>query len=45
MNRPLILAEGYNHELLKSEAKLLEELEEAAGQKLSLFKLEHVTTQ
>jgi hypothetical protein len=41
----LILAEGYNHELLKSEAKLLEELEEAAGQKLSLFKLEHVTTQ
>jgi hypothetical protein len=41
----LILAEGYNHELLKSEAEMLEELEAAAGQKLDLFKREHVTTQ
>ena len=30
----LILAEGYNHELLKSEAQMLEELEEAVGEAL-----------
>ena len=30
----LILAEGYNHELLKSEAEMLEELEQALGEAL-----------
>jgi hypothetical protein len=30
----LILAEGYNHELLKSEAEMLEELEQALGEVL-----------
>ncbi len=30
----LILAEGYNHELLKSEAQMLEELEQALGEAL-----------
>jgi len=30
----LILAEGYNHELLKSEAEMLEELERALGEAL-----------
>jgi hypothetical protein len=30
----LILAEGYNHELLKSEAEMLEELEQALGEPL-----------
>jgi len=30
----LIMAEGYNHELLKSEAELIEELERAAGERL-----------
>ena len=30
----LIMAEGYNHELLKSEAKMLEELEQAVGEAL-----------
>lgn len=30
----LILAEGYNHELLKSEPELLEELEQALGEEL-----------
>jgi hypothetical protein len=28
----LILAEGYNHELFKSEAQMLEELEQALGE-------------
>src|SRR5271156_1961760 len=32
----LIMAEGYNHELLKSEAKMLEELERAVGEALPL---------
>jgi hypothetical protein len=31
----LILAEGYNHELLKSEAEMLEELEQALGEALA----------
>ena len=31
----LIMAEGYNHELLKSEAEMLEELEKAVGETLS----------
>jgi hypothetical protein len=31
----LIMAEGYNHELLKSEAEMLEELEQAVGETLS----------
>ena len=31
----LILAEGYNHELLKSEAQMLEEIEQALGEPLS----------
>jgi hypothetical protein len=31
----LIMAEGYNHELLRSEAEMLEELEQAAGETLS----------
>jgi hypothetical protein len=30
----LIMAEGYNHELLKSEAEMLEELEQAVGEAL-----------
>jgi hypothetical protein len=30
----LIMAEGYNHELLKSEAEMLEELQQAAGEPL-----------
>ena len=30
----LILAEGYNHELLKSEGEILEELEQALGEAL-----------
>ena len=30
----LIMAEGYNHELLKSEAEMLEELQQAAGEVL-----------
>jgi len=30
----LIMAEGYNHELLKSEAEILEELEMALGEPL-----------
>ena len=30
----LILAEGYNHELLKSEAEMLEELQQALGEAL-----------
>jgi hypothetical protein len=30
----LILAEGYNHELLKSEAEMLEELQQAVGEAL-----------
>jgi hypothetical protein len=30
----LIMAEGYNHELLKSEAEMLEELEQAVGEPL-----------
>ena len=30
----LIMAEGYNHELLKSEAQMLEELEQAVGETL-----------
>ena len=30
----LIMAEGYNHELLKSEAEMLEELEQAIGEAL-----------
>ncbi len=30
----LIMAEGYNHELLKSEAQMLEELEQAVGEAL-----------
>jgi hypothetical protein len=30
----LIMAEGYNHELLKSEAKMLDELEQAVGEAL-----------
>jgi hypothetical protein len=30
----LIMAEGYNHELLKSEAKMLEDLEQALGEAL-----------
>jgi len=30
----LLLAEGYNHELLKSEAKMLEELQQALGEEL-----------
>jgi hypothetical protein len=30
----LILAEGYNHELLKSDAKMLEELQQAVGEAL-----------
>jgi hypothetical protein len=30
----LILAEGYNHELLKSEAQLLDELQQALGERL-----------
>jgi len=30
----LVLAEGYNHELLKSDAEMLEELQQALGQKL-----------
>ena len=30
----LLLAEGYNHELLKSEAEMLEELEQALGEAL-----------
>ena len=28
------MAEGYNHELLKSEAEMLEELEQAVGEAL-----------
>lgn len=31
----LIMAEGYNHELLKSEAEMLEELQRASGEALS----------
>jgi hypothetical protein len=31
----LIMAEGYNHELLKSEAEMLEELQQAVGEALS----------
>ena len=34
MKSALILAEGYNHELLKSEAEMLEELEQALGEAL-----------
>jgi hypothetical protein len=30
----LLLAEGYNHELLKSEAEMVEELEQALGEPL-----------
>ena len=30
----VIMAEGYNHELLKSEAEILEELEQAVGEAL-----------
>jgi hypothetical protein len=30
----LLMAEGYNHELLKSEAELLEELQQAVGEAL-----------
>jgi hypothetical protein len=30
----LLLAEGYNHELLKSEAEMLEELQQALGEAL-----------
>ena len=30
----LILAEGYNHELLKSEAEMLEEIQQAVGESL-----------
>ena len=32
----LIMAEGYNHELLKSEAEMLEELQQASSEALSL---------
>lgn len=35
----LIMAEGYNHELLKSEAEMLEELQQASGEALSLRQL------
>jgi hypothetical protein len=31
----LVMAEGYNHELLKSEAEMLEELQQAVGEALS----------
>jgi hypothetical protein len=30
----LIMAEGYNHELLKSEAEMLEEIRQAIGEAL-----------
>jgi hypothetical protein len=30
----LIMAEGYNHELLKSEAEMIEELQQAVGEAL-----------
>jgi len=33
----LIMAEGYNHELLKSEAEMLEELQQAVGEALWLL--------
>lgn len=33
----LIMAEGYNHELLKSEAQMVEEIEQALGHALSAF--------
>ena len=32
MQSALIMAEGYNHELLKSEAEMLEELRQAVGE-------------
>jgi hypothetical protein len=35
----LIMAEGYNHELLKSEAKMLEELQQVVGEPLLLQNL------
>jgi hypothetical protein len=37
----LILAEGYNHELLKSDAEMLEELEEALGEALPCCRNSH----